>query len=875
MGISSSRRLRRRTVLILAIGLFAAALAVPASAAALSSAGGPWLWQNPLPTGLSMRSVDFVDASHGWAVGGRIVDSGVYATTDGGKTWALQFSFPENTESGFLSVEFFDADHGWAVGDVSAGYDGPRRGVVLTTVDGGANWTQHTLVDFYPSAVVFTDEMRGWAVGEGPHGGCVKVTSDGGATWATEYTCPSWVLLESITAADATHAWAVGNEGTIVATSDGTTWVPQSSRTVVNLTDVTFSSVTRGWAVGDEGTVLATVDGGGTWTHQSAGAAFDYLEGVDFADAMHGWVVGYHSDLDSYGYPPIAYSTSDGGSTWVARSFGAATPLRAVDFIDANVGWVTGELGAFSTTADGGATWQTPGLGNAFMFSCIDVVDTDHAWAAGSCIEPNSGLTGGATIVATRDGGVTWTTQNPGTSAELRAIDFDNTLVGLAVGSQHDDATGRSTAVIVRSADGGATWTPANPGISDDLLDVAFGDAIHAWAVGGHYDRAIDRFVGVVLASQDGGTTWSRQSVPVQSTFTGVTFTDATHGWVCDMSGEVLATANAGSTWAKQNTGLQTTRGFGALTAITFRDANHGWAVSNNGAIITTIDGGATWTRRYSGTSASLRSVTFVDVQHGWAAGNFESGIVLSTSDGGLTWGGLGVPPGGVEAISFADATHGWGVGFAGTILATDPAADLTPPTFAAAGFASGVWSKSPLGLGFSGADEPGGSGLSGFVYSIDARQVNLGPTTTSIALAAPSTHAKDGAHSLICWSADKAGNTSPKKAFTYVIDTLKPAPTAYAATAYRGHWAKLPYRVADWSISGNVAKSVTIYVKNPAGKLVRTIRLANRSVNRTQLAALAVPKTWARGAYRVYVYATDRAGNRQARPGVSRLTIR
>ena len=73
-------------------------------------------------------------------------------------------------------------------------------------------------------------------------------------------------------AADGRHGWAVGVNGTIVATADGGgQWTPQTSSTSNALWGVAFAADGRhGWAVGDNGTIVATADGGGQWTPQTS-----------------------------------------------------------------------------------------------------------------------------------------------------------------------------------------------------------------------------------------------------------------------------------------------------------------------------------------------------------------------------------------------------------------------------------------------------------------------------------------------------------------------------------------------------------------------------------------------------------------------------
>jgi photosystem II stability/assembly factor-like uncharacterized protein len=60
--------------------------------------------------------------------------SRIYKTTDGGKTWMLQFT--NKDPNGFFDcMAFWDSDHGIAVGDPVHG-----KFVLITTEDGGKNW---------------------------------------------------------------------------------------------------------------------------------------------------------------------------------------------------------------------------------------------------------------------------------------------------------------------------------------------------------------------------------------------------------------------------------------------------------------------------------------------------------------------------------------------------------------------------------------------------------------------------------------------------------------------------------------------------------------------------------------------------------------
>jgi hypothetical protein len=140
-------------------------------------------------------------------------------------------------------------------------------------------------------------------------------------------------FLESVSCADATHVWAVGTGGAILATTNGgATWSPQTSGTGADLWAATFADSTHGWAVGWDdssgsvgGVILATGDGGATWTKQASGRD-EWLNGVAFADATHGWAVGRNITT---GVGSIL-ATDDGGVTWAVQKTGVGKSCNGV-----------------------------------------------------------------------------------------------------------------------------------------------------------------------------------------------------------------------------------------------------------------------------------------------------------------------------------------------------------------------------------------------------------------------------------------------------------------------------------------------------------------------------------------------------------------
>ena len=345
------------------------------------------------------------------------------------------------------------------------------------------------------------------------------------------------------------------------------------------------SSSTRGW---------------GGWAWQDSGS-YSNLRGVAFADATHGWAVGAPWDFATDDYKGAIIATTDGGVTWNGQSSGTHSGLNAVACSDADHGWAVGwthdaatdtNKGAILATTDGGATWSTQNPGSATWLNAVAFPDNSHGWAVGS----------NGTILATADGGVTWSTQASGTTAELSGVAFSDADHGWAVGSTWVDAPDEDTGywgTILATADGGVTWSTQVSGVRAYFSGVAFPDATHGWVA--EFDS--------IWTTGDGGTTWSNRDFEVISDPLGghrwehpmaVAFPDATHGWV--VGGEeidhpggpypgdlILATTDGGATWKVQQRGGGDIEG---MTAVAFADATHGWAVDTGGTILATSTGG-------------------------------------------------------------------------------------------------------------------------------------------------------------------------------------------------------------------------------------------------------------------------------------------
>lgn len=203
--------------------------------------------------------------------------------------------------------------------------------------------------------------------------------------------------------------------------------------------------------------------------------------------------------------------------------------------------------------------------------------------------------------------------------------------------------------------------------------------------------------------------------------------------------------------------------------------------------------------------------------------------------------------------------------------------ADLDAPVTTATGATDGAWYKDALLVHLAAADDAGGSGVASITSTLDGGVPQVASSAaTNVWLAVDAvTHANDGPHTLTFQAEDVAGNLEGLQTITLNVDTVKPAPKApYVATAYRGRTATLRYKVVDAAPNGGTA-SGKLVVKNPAGRVVKTLKYTGKTVGVVYRAKFSVPKLWKAGTYKFHVYATDTAGNAQVKVALNKLVIK
>ncbi len=199
--------------------------------------------------------------------------------------------------------------------------------------------------------------------------------------------------------------------------------------------------------------------------------------------------------------------------------------------------------------------------------------------------------------------------------------------------------------------------------------------------------------------------------------------------------------------------------------------------------------------------------------------------------------------------------------------------ADKTAPVTAVSGATDGGWYRKTLDLGLSATDAGDGSGVASLQYALDdGAPMIVAAAVAPVSIAVDAATA-NGPHVLAYSATDVAGNVEAKKTITVNVDTSRPTTSApSAASVVRGRTATLKYRVRDAAPNGGKA-AVVIKVKNRAGKVVKTLKTGKVAVNKT-LSKKFTCKL-AKGRYTFSVYATDLAGNTQAKVGSNRLVVK
>ncbi|MBW2522891.1 MAG: hypothetical protein JRI23_01885 [Deltaproteobacteria bacterium] len=304
-------------------------------------------------------------------------------------------------------------------------------------------------------------------------------------SWQLVYNQPNQGnALASVSAIDATNAWAIG------VAQMGTSSSPIGIRTVDG---VSWSPFTLPMGTGPLDLYL-------------------FLE-IAFADAQVGWMGGVH--LAALNQENVLFRTDNGGSTWTE----ALKPAAMIEQIHTlSTGEMFGVGGSALVRSTDGITAvesvvSVPaGLGLRGIY----MLNRDCGYAVASS-DPDSG--GSQSVVLwTGDGGDTWEERGQDGSLRLDRIWFVSADLGWAAGTSAAGA-----GIVARSTDGGRAWTAATlpdhpPALGGQTApvtecgDVRFFDDQRGVALclccTGECDSDSPSYMTVFARTEDGGQSW-------------------------------------------------------------------------------------------------------------------------------------------------------------------------------------------------------------------------------------------------------------------------------------------------------------------------------------------------------------------------------
>lgn len=267
---------------------------------------------------LQFRDVHALDARTAWLLAAGTGDaSRVYHTTDGGRSWTLQFTNQER-EGFYDCLDFWDSENGFLYGDA---VEGELR--IRVTTSGGSAWPI-----VRPPAV---PDPVGTEGGFASSGTCAIAGPDG----------RGWI------------ATGAGDTPRVLRTDDmGRTWtavpLPLPSGEAAGAFSVSFSSADHGIVFGGDlqqadaslDNVAVTADGGLTW--ETTGRP-------TFPGAVYGgaYVPGAGPTAVAVG-PGGASYTLDDGRTWAAMD---TLTYWGIGFASARAGWIVGPEGRITKVA--------------------------------------------------------------------------------------------------------------------------------------------------------------------------------------------------------------------------------------------------------------------------------------------------------------------------------------------------------------------------------------------------------------------------------------------------------------------------------------------------------------------------------------------
>ncbi|MGO9763388.1 MAG: hypothetical protein ACLP1Q_19220 [Solirubrobacteraceae bacterium] len=546
------------TAVVLGISIVLIALA-GVSVAAVNVSDSGWSWGNPTPQGRTLQAIAF-SGGVGYAVG---AGGTVLSTNSAGSSWSgLTTGTSGNLESvqvlspatvvvggaggcitrisnngGQTFTRIFNvAESSCPEPVASFSFVSPQVGFLLlgngsleATADGGETFARKTGIPGTPSssgggnavgvAVHFFSPSVGLAIVNEPASGlsAAYMTPDGGVSWS-QVALPAGSKITALHFVDAKDAYAIGPNTLLRSTNGGETWEAQEIGPGNDFKSIDCASATECILTVTAGNQLVkTTDGGATDTVKTTSSSLIY--GVAYASP---------TQIVAVGASGATVLSGDGGATFAPSSIdigGEYSRLRAGP--DGLV-LAPGAKGDFALSANDGQSWLL--IATQTSAELADVAFSTPQ--IGYALDVNGGLQ------QTGNGGASWQTLNPGTTAPAKSLVALGTGAVLLIGPVG----------IHRAVDGGrfepvTGKVAASAHVSD--YDLA-GSTVFAYGAGTH----------TLIRSTNLGASWRAIRLPLTNkkgrtseSIRSVAFTSASSGFLLDTNGRIWLTHDSGAAW--------------------------------------------------------------------------------------------------------------------------------------------------------------------------------------------------------------------------------------------------------------------------------------------------------------------------------------
>lgn len=507
------------------------------------------------------------------------------------------------------------------------------------------------------------------------------------------------ISLNSVTYDGKGQYVAVGNNGTIIISTDGDTWIPVDSGITEDLSSISYGNG-KYVAVGPNGKIVSSTNGS-VWEQADSGTS-NSLSSVIYGNerfiavGARGTIISSKdgktwSSIDSkssssfhsviYGnrtYVAIAIDgsiiISKDGDSWKAVTSGTTKTLLSVIYDKKGQFLAVGYNGIVIISTDDGETWNpattppTPSERNNMISVASDgngnylaveeggaiAISSDYGktWTSAktntyrnlnSVIYVNGkylAVGGEGTIISSADK-TTWIPAKSGTQDSLKSIVYDGKSKYVAVGSGGK----------IFNSTNGETWIPTNSGTTSDLWAITYDGKEQYVAVG------VDE---TIMTSKDDGNTWTKvKNLPEYSFFTSVVYDGKVKYTAVGLDGIMLMSLDKGETWTKVDIPSNRRN----LYSIAYDGKGH-YVVLGDSMLFSSEDEGKTWSTHAINPTTPF--VTYGDNKFIVVGGN-----TIITSIDGKSWKSAdSVPhlPGSLTSVAYGSG-HYLAVGRYSTII--------------------------------------------------------------------------------------------------------------------------------------------------------------------------------------------------------------